>query len=210
MAQTNSLTALVERLRSMETAPLDPDAVHAEVAAARFEERSLRPFLTWREDKYARNLVWRSELFDVIVLCWRPGQITPVHDHSGQLGWVRVVRGRLEEVTYERASAAPPSSVAEPAADACAFAALRAPLAETGRGAALAGDVASVDRVRAIHRLGNPREVEPGGGRDEPAVSLHVYSRPHDACLAFDLERGTCRRVELSFDTSPRSAAPRP
>lgn len=39
----------------------------------------------------------------------------------------------------------------------------------------------------------------PAGSRDV-AVTLHVYSLPHDACLAFDLTRRRCERRELAFD----------
>jgi cysteine dioxygenase len=33
----------------------------------------------------------------------------------------------------------------------------------------------------------------------EPALSLHIYSRPIDSCVAFDLEHRRCYRRQLSF-----------
>jgi len=33
----------------------------------------------------------------------------------------------------------------------------------------------------------------------EPAVSLHLYSRPIDSCVAFDVEQRRCYRRQLSF-----------
>ena len=57
------------------------------------------------------------------------------------------------------------------------------------------GAVATADRVRAIHRLGNPAAT---GG--DTTVTLHVYSLPHDTCLSFDLESRTCESRVLKFD----------
>jgi len=58
------------------------------------------------------------------------------------------------------------------------------------------GAIATVDRLRAIHRIGNPLETALG----ETAVTLHVYSKPHDVCLVFDKDARTCSRRELRFD----------
>ena len=42
-----------------------------------------------------------------------------------------------------------------------------------------------------IHRVSNPF--------DERAVSLHVYSRPYDLCLAYDPEGQTAREMRLVY-----------
>src|SRR6266851_302412 len=46
----------------------------------------------------------------------------------------------------------------------------------------------------AIHRVSNPS--------DERAVSLHVYSRPYDLCLAYDLEAQTSREMRLIYHSA--------
>ncbi len=46
----------------------------------------------------------------------------------------------------------------------------------------------------AIHRVSNPF--------DERAVSLHVYSRPYDLCLAYDLEAQTSREMRLIYHSA--------
>src|SRR6185503_7709656 len=38
--------------------------------------------------KYARNLIARSEYAELLLLCWRSGQRTPIHDHGGSVGMV--------------------------------------------------------------------------------------------------------------------------
>src|SRR6266446_5311268 len=53
------------------------------------------------------------------------------------------------------------------------------------------GPVNTVDKVQTIHQV-----VVQG---KERVVSLHVYSRPIESCVAFDLERRICYRRQLSF-----------
>jgi hypothetical protein len=53
------------------------------------------------------------------------------------------------------------------------------------------GAVNTVDKVQTIHQV-----VVQGG---EPVISLHIYSRPIDSCVAFDLAQRRCYRRELSY-----------
>src|SRR5260370_19233990 len=53
------------------------------------------------------------------------------------------------------------------------------------------GPVNTVDKIQTIHQV-----VVQG---KERVVSLHVYSRPIESCVAFDLEKRTCYRRTLSF-----------
>jgi len=199
-----SLADLVARVDGLAAEEVALDRVSELVSRVRLAGSELRPYLNFQDDRYTRNLVHRSDLFDVIVLCWMPGHRTPVHNHSGQLGWVRVLRGALEETAF-----APDPDLGaggpEPVEEACLLAA-RVALVESGHALAAAGEgVITVDRERAVHRLGNPA---PAGG--EAAVSLHLYSRPHDSCLVFDLENQRGRRRTLAFDTTPGApSAPR-
>ncbi len=36
----------------------------------------------------------------MLVLCWRPGHKTPIHDHNGSVGAVRVQAGLLSETMF--------------------------------------------------------------------------------------------------------------
>ena len=55
------------------------------------------------------------------------------------------------------------------------------------------GAITTVDREETIHQIAN---LETFG---EPAISLHVYSKPIDSCVVYDLENETCSRVQLSY-----------
>jgi cysteine dioxygenase len=56
------------------------------------------------------------------------------------------------------------------------------------------GPLNTVDKTQTIHRIKNLPEW------NERAVSLHVYSRPIDSCVVFDLEGGRCFRRDLTYD----------
>ena len=55
------------------------------------------------------------------------------------------------------------------------------------------GAIPTVDREETIHQIGN---LEAFG---ETAVSLHIYSRPIDSCVVYDLKERSCKRVQLSY-----------
>ena len=187
-----SLQPLVSSLHDLDESAVTLETVAAMISATEVDDESLAPFLNFRPLRYTRNLVSRSALFDVIVLCWMPGQTTPIHNHSGQLGWVRVLQGALEEVTYT----VRPAAARDEGADATCLFAPKVVIGETGRALFEAGSaVVTVDAVRAVHRMGNPATA-----RGCNAVSLHVYSRPHDSCLTYGAETGAVRRVQLSSD----------
>src|SRR5450759_1044790 len=56
---------------------------------------ALVPYTFWSEKQYTRNLLYRDDNFEMLVLCWLPGQKTPIHTHNGQLGWMAVIQGEV-------------------------------------------------------------------------------------------------------------------
>ncbi|MFN0110348.1 MAG: hypothetical protein ACKVZH_15940, partial [Blastocatellia bacterium] len=45
---------------------------------------------------------------------------------------------------------------------------------------------------------------------DEPAVSIHIYSRPIDSCVAFDMEKQSCYRRQLAYFSKFGQLEPKP
>lgn len=77
------LPALTERLHD---ASLSADA--------------LAPFIRFSEQRYCRNLVAHGAQFYALVLCWRPGQASPIHDHRDAACGVRVISGTATETRF--------------------------------------------------------------------------------------------------------------
>jgi cysteine dioxygenase len=61
------------------------------------------PFLRFGDDTYRRNLLHAGPAYQALVLCWRNGQRSPIHDHRGSSCAVRVLRGTGLETVFSRA-----------------------------------------------------------------------------------------------------------
>lgn len=195
--QRIGIQTVVDRLTSLGPKGLSLAKVQDVLADGAFDEASLQPFIGTLSHKYARRLVYRGSGFEMLVLTWLPGQYTPVHNHAGSCGWVRLIRGQIAEDNYKLVPGAtlPEANVAADPVGRGGCVGLEA----TGSGViAQIGAVATVDRVRAIHRLGNPAAA---GG--DVTVTLHVYAPAHDSCLSFDVDKRTCARRDLAYDTLP-------
>lgn len=64
--------------------------------------------IAFASDGYARNLVCRTPFFELLVLCWRPGQESTIHDHAGSLNAIRVRSGELTSRLFLLAEGAAP------------------------------------------------------------------------------------------------------
>ena len=58
--------------------------------------------LTFGERTYGRASIRRRRHYEALVLCWRSGQRSPIHDHAGSSCAVRVIEGRATETQFIR------------------------------------------------------------------------------------------------------------
>jgi cysteine dioxygenase len=63
----------------------------------------VRPFVKFGDEGYRRNLLHAGPAYQALVLCWRNGQRSPIHDHRGSSCGVRVLEGTALETVFERA-----------------------------------------------------------------------------------------------------------
>jgi cysteine dioxygenase len=63
----------------------------------------VRPFVKFDGDGYRRNLLHAGPAYQALVLCWRNGQRSPIHDHQGSSCGVRVLSGTALETVFTRA-----------------------------------------------------------------------------------------------------------
>ncbi|HEX8352509.1 MAG TPA: cysteine dioxygenase family protein [Pyrinomonadaceae bacterium] len=145
-----TLAGLVEWLSRAGARPTF-DELNGMLARVEVGADELRPYVSFKEGTYARHRVHLGEHAEVLVLCWRPGQRTPIHDHAGSFGAVRVLRGVMWETLFEMGEAE----------------GLRYGSAREWT----PGHVTGAD-VPDIHQLGNPDV----SGQD--LVTLHIYSPP--------------------------------
>ena len=127
-------------------------------------------------EQYARNLVCRTPYFELLVLCWRPGHASTIHDHAGSLNAIRVHSGRLTSrlvapVRGQPSGTGPVEMTAEE---------------HVGPG----GDLVGLDRD-GIHQLANTS--------DEDLITVHVYAPPLSELTVYDTESGVVERRTLRY-----------
>jgi len=115
------------------------------------EREDLLPYIGFKEGNYWRHRVVRNDFVEMLVLCWRPGQRTPIHDHNGSQGAVLVYEGLMWETTFNF----------DPSEG----------LSYKSGQEYKAGGVTDA-AVPDIHQLGNPDV----SGQD--LITIHIYSPP--------------------------------
>jgi cysteine dioxygenase len=79
--------------------PLAELAAHVSQLQLRCED--VADFIRFSERCYQRNLVRSGPWYNVLLLCWKNGQRSPIHDHKGSVCALRVLRGVLTETVFE-------------------------------------------------------------------------------------------------------------
>ena len=176
------INKLVAKLRALPADAFDrTDQIQSLLAAMPIEESSLAPYLSWNPQYYTRNLIDKTELYELIAICWEVGQFSSVHNHRDQNCWMAAPIGKLvvenfhlefQDLEAGKCRLAASNTVELTLANPCA-----------------------VDPQQPVHRVVNPREA------NRRAVSLHVYSRPFDTCVVYSLEQGACGNIQLHYNT---------
>ena len=118
---------------------------------------SLRELIQSAPDDYCRNTLFRSDQFELVVIIWRPGQDTPIHDHIGSDCAFLILEGESTETIYELNS------------EGLAF--------PIGSRVYRPGEVCAAEEPD-IHRVSNDGDGE--------LINLHVYTPPLHAFNIYD------------------------
>ena len=102
---TDDLQAMFRHLDKLTTRP-DLARLVEELSRFDIDLDDLSQYLHFAESGYKRNLVRAGAGYQAWLLCWKNGQRSPIHDHSGSACVVRVLRGTLTETLFERAPTA--------------------------------------------------------------------------------------------------------
>ena len=64
----------------------------------------LSAYMVFSPERYVRNLLRAGPSYQALVLCWRNGQRSPIHNHRGSNCGVKVLRGVATETLFARAA----------------------------------------------------------------------------------------------------------
>ena len=90
---------LVRWLQSFEQ-PLDLRELQVRLDDEQLNSTTLAEYIRFDDERYSRNLLAHGPQFYALVMCWLPGQASPIHDHKGAACGVRVIEGRATETSY--------------------------------------------------------------------------------------------------------------
>ena len=92
---------LADHLTALQKAPTLAE-VSEWIARADITAADVCDYRRFREGTYARNKVLKTDVLEVLILCWEPRQCTAIHDHNGSFGVLRVLEGELSETLFEQ------------------------------------------------------------------------------------------------------------
>jgi cysteine dioxygenase len=180
--RTVSIETLVNGLRRLKQR--DFDSVEAPLAFLRdhpVDPASIEPYLFWDSQRYTRNLIDKTDLYELMAICWEVGMKSSIHNHKDQYCWMAAAMGRLAVHNY---------SVLDED-----LAAHHCTIVETDVLEISPANPVAVNPLHPVHDVRNLREY------GERAVSLHLYSRPFDSCVVYSVDQHTCGEIPLHYNS---------
>ncbi len=179
MSTPSTLAALDDLTRELDSEfARDPKGA----GVARLLESYARAADDWREHAlfapagYTRNLLRRTDVYELLLLCWDAGQASPIHNHQDQRCWMAVLDGAIRETHFHE----PAEGHTGP---------LKAGSVRCFRG----NEVAYISDEIALHEI---RPIASG-----PGITLHLYSSPIPRCRVYCEVTGRVEVRELSYDS---------
>ena len=143
------LRELVDYLEGL-TERVDIERLNQLLAENTSTLEALKSYVTFGDKTYRRNLISQGKWYELLCICWRSGQRSPIHDHAHSTCGLKIITGTATETLFE--------------------------MTECGQIKA----VSSTDNVSGhictsqdsdIHQVSNLRA-------DSDLVTLHIYSPP--------------------------------
>ena len=176
--ETASLPDFLDFLNGQTKQDFKTDTVDKYLSQYRIDQEQFLPFIYFREETYGRNLVFKTDLYELLVLTWLPQQRTPIHDHNAQRCWMLVQSGKLTFKNFK------PIDPVSPKLEVVGSVELHQ-----------AGESVYIDDGIGIHAISNCTT--------KPAISVHLYAGPIPRCRIYNESARAFELVELEYFTSP-------
>lgn len=131
-------------------------------------------YMYWSDQYYTRNCIERNEDYELLLLCWEPGQFTPIHCHNNQECWLYMVQGELGERLFQLDDQDIPK--------------------QDNKVNLMTKNSYHINDDIGLHSLSNASE--------KRGVSLHLYAKPIDECSYYSKESKTFKTKTLSYNNS--------
>lgn len=170
---------LIEGLRQIPDNEFTCDNVYHFLGNNPIDIDSISQYFFWSNKFYTRNLLYKDERFELMAICWDKGQVSKIHNHADQRCWMTVVSGTLRGQNFAVEEIDENNNYCK--------------LRETDMFDLSDCLAAKVELEEPIHQILNLDDFQ------ERAVSVHIYSKPFDSCLAYCRETDTFNKVNLCY-----------
>jgi len=140
---------------------------------------TIQKYCYFSKGSYTRNLIFKSDVFECMTVCWEIGQHSRVHNHRDQNCWMSVPIGRLRVQNYR-------VDHRDASRGTCK-------IVPTDAYEMDATHPSYVNPLEPVHEVINVPEF------NQRAVSIHVYSKPFDSCEVYQRDEGTYADVPLFY-----------
>ncbi|WP_223267211.1 cysteine dioxygenase [Polaribacter sp. IC073] len=144
------------------------------IHTTKLEATAFKTYASWSNNCYTRNCIVDSEKFELILICWREGDQTAIHDHGGEECWVKAIEGEFKETIYKKDETgelkAVKTTISKP------------------------NDITYMKDFMGFHRLENMSK--------KRSMSLHLYAKPIRNCNVFNEDLKTFENKNLDYDTT--------
>lgn len=168
MDDIKSLNGLIETLKQSNTEDYVKVAKRMKLPVSDFTK-----YAFWKKDGYSRNCIIKTEAFELILICWKKSDITPIHGHDNQNCWVYQVDGNMTEIRYKKDQ--------------------QGNLTECNRMQLEPGNLTFMHDSMGYHVLENTSE--------QKSMTLHLYMNPINSCEIFNDEKNCFEKMNLEFDS---------
>ena len=146
--------------------------VSSAILNCHLSEENIDKYSYFSKNCYTRNKMYKNKNFEVLLLCWLPGQMAPIHGHEGEKCWFKVIKGDLQIKNYSILSENPLELKFEKTINA---------------------SVGYLDGPADVHSIRNHS--------DQPVTTMHIYARPYDTCDIYNIEKKRVERLKMRYHT---------
>ena len=163
---------LIKSIKQLSKENFPNDKVYELLNNSYLKETEIADYIKYDNDKYTRHLIYKDVDFEILIMCWKPGQKAPIHGHEGEKCFMRVEKGSLLFTNYNLISTSP---------------------LDLQKIDSIKGEVGYLDGPADIHSVENIY--------NENSITFHIYSKPYKECDIFDVKTGLIYRKKLEYDT---------
>ena len=164
------MNKFIDSLKRYSKLDFPVNEVSSFIMGSNISKSNLTKYEHFSKEMYTRNRIYKDESFEILLLCWLPNQMAPIHGHEGEKCWFKVINGSLQICNYSIQSTKP----------------LKLILNER-----IEAPIGYVDGPADIHSIKNCSK--------KPVSTLHIYTRPFDTCAIYNLKDKRIEKLKMLY-----------